>query len=736
MEKKRVIVQGSVIIDRLIKRKDFLENFEIEKKVLWESPMCNVWDDICPLSDTKADYIIIDLLAVTYQIGLWENKVYTFNTVFQKSEMYKNISAGIKIIPFDKILQIDWKKILQVYMYYLRRVFKPNQIILIKGKKSEYEVMGEFLRKTRNVYTDYNKKIQQVEDFFCKEMGCLQIDLCDKFFSVCDECGTNNGLNYEEEFFENIVIALKEILLNQGEKNVYCTPDYGLVLGRMIRHYAHLQRTNLWWLFLDDSNFVDHIVLNLGQEFIRKYMVDLQKLKDKDYNSYEQLFKEYDFGVCQEIGKAIRCIEAIEKHNYSISNMDYSMIFRNNMRLKWKMIPIIQSELKKEEILGDIVVNEKNIEVCFQYLNLFLHKQYRKAINYALSNRDILKKAQKVDIWGSCISREIYNLNSGVIELAKYLYRCCCLHAFEKKVDIDEKLFGDNNLFGSAWRKSIIENEIQRKAENILQNSNAEWIILDLYDIVENCYSFKGEQFILETFSRNSLFFKKIQSNIEKYSYLEQSEMFLKGRMNKFIQFLKKRYKNKIILNRFYKQKQFINFGEKIVDFKNDKTQINRQNLFIRKWEQYFIDQTNCYVIDIATKFLGDDKFVWGGSPVHYENCFFEESIKITEEIITTSPIKRYYNQYSYATRIERMIRLLPKNRGNKTLDVLFNDYYLDKIMLQLDVEIIKKYNYTIQEIYQRHYASAVEMLSDYNFKNADSEELQIEILKICNWLL
>lgn len=125
-----------------------------------------------------------------------------------------------------------------------------------------------------------------------------------------------------------------------------------------------------------------------------------------------------------------------------------------------------------------------------------------------------------------------------------------------------------------------------------------------------------------------------------------------------------------------------------------------------------------------------------GGSPVHYENCFFEESIKITEEIITTSPIKRYYNQYSYATRIERMIRLLPKNRGNKTLDVLFNDYYLDKIMLQLDVEIIKKYNYTIQEIYQRHYASAVEMLSDYNFKNADSEELQIEILKICNWLL
>ena len=284
---------------------------------------------------------------------------------------------------------------------------------------------------------------------------------------------------------------------------------------------------------------------------------------------------------------------------------------------------------------------------------------------------------------------------------------------------------------------NVIHTEFFREAPAILQESSAEWIILDFFDLIESCFLYKGQQFILDAFGCNSPFFRTISSESTTFNWYEQPDAVVKERMDLFISFLCKRYSGNIILNRHYRSRYYITLDNQIVPFKGSKSDAdrNKQNNFIRKWEQYFINKTCCYYIDIAKNFLGDEYFVWSTSPVHYENIFFEESIKIIEEIVLNKPVQRKYDHYSYNTRIDRILRLLPHNRNTYVLNNMFNDYYLDKILLQMDCEIISKYKNIIEKIFMCEYDNWIEMLDNFDFEKNNALELKEHILSCYNIL-
>lgn len=733
--KKKISIHGSVVAKRLISNKNFKEAFGTSDVLLWESPFSTKLST-CNFNEADS-YLCIDLYAATYSLYFENDEVYTNNSNLKESDIYRQNFCKKNPVHFNEIFKQNWKKMIQKYIDNILKYYRPEQIILVKSEKSGYESTPYHCRVTQNQYISFNEKLNAIENYFAENTNCFVIDLCKYYFGQYRNGATNPNIDYEEEFYDDIVIALKKIINSEFIDKIYSKVEYRLVLLRYVKYYVHMLRSNLQKTLLNNLDFVDHIVLNLGRNQILKNIDILVYMKYSCCNSYDELFNKYDFSKCLDLKHAIRCIEAIDKGNYSIPNFDYSIIFNEDMRLKILMIPKIRQCLAKEEILGNIEITSNNIDVCFAYLNLFLRKQYRKATELILQNTDKLINPIAVDIWGSCISREIYNLTSGRLTLNKYLYRSCCLHAFADKVDVDETSFEDSSLFGGMWRRNVIHAEFFREAPTILEESLAQWIVLDFFDLTEICFSYKGQEVILDSFGRSCQFFKIISSECTTFNWYEQPNERVKERMDLVISFLLKRYADRIILNRHYRSRYKITLNNQIIPFERHETneQWNKKNRFIRKWEQYFIDKTSCYSIDIAKNFLGDEYFVWSPSPVHYENIYFEESIKIMEEIILNKPLQRKYEKYSYSSRIERILRLLPQNKNTVVLSNMFNEYFLDKILLQMDCELISKYKDCIEKIYLCEYDNWINMLDNFDFDKNDALELKEHILSVYNIL-
>lgn len=733
MSKLDVTILGSVIAKRLIHNKSFNDSFNVVEELLWESPLSR--KSYHHEFKNNNSILLVDLYAMSYSLFSDDNgKIYTNNTKLKEGELFNSVFAKKTPISFGQILQLDWKKMLRKYIDNILRCFPSDKIVLIKSEKSGYETTPFHCRATKNNVREFNQNMEIIENFFVSETDCYVVDLCKYYFGCYENNVANVNMNYEEEFFTDITTAVKRIYSEKFETKVYDIPDFGFVLDRYARFYNHMLRSNLQGVLLNNSDIADHIVLAMGKEQIIKHKDNLAKIKANKYTTLDELFNKFSFTQCNDLKCIIRCIEAIDKGNYAIPNFDYSVIFKENMRLRILMIPRIKARLQQEQILSNVEVTVDNIEICFTYLNLFLSKQYRKAVEYVLANADKLQTPIMVDIWGSCISREIYNLNSGVIKLDKYLYRSSCIHAFSEPVEVDVSMFDNAEQFSGGWRRDVVRSEFMREASTQLENSNAEWIVMDLFDLVEECYALNGKPFILDAFGRNSPFFRKMKKDCVDFFWYEQPDEIVQERMDALIKFLTKRYGNNIILNRHLRTGYRININNEIIPFDSYAQELrNSHNQFIRKWEQYFIDKTACYRIDIAKDFLGDEMFVWSASPVHYEDEFFSQSIRIIEEIIINKPTQKEFNEYPYSVKLDRILRLLPKNHGKVIMERLFGETYLDRIVLNLDCNVISKYKAVLEKIHLCNYADMEEMLLRFDFGIYDAVELKEQIFNNCD---
>jgi len=126
----------------------------------------------------------------------------------------------------------------------------------------------------------------------------------------------------------------------------------------------------------------------------------------------------------------------------------------------------------------------------------------------------------------------------------------------------------------------------------------------------------------------------------------------------------------------------------------------------------------------------------------------FQKSFEIVESVMFDSPLcdaagKYVYNldaEYIiidlYTARIERILRFIPQNRTSKILEKIFDDYYLDKILLQMDVGVIEQYREILEDIYECEYGNYIDMLENYPFEKKNSIALKEYILRNCDLML
>ncbi len=119
------------------------------------------------------------------------------------------------------------------------------------------------------------------------------------------------------------------------------------------------------------------------------------------------------------------------------------------------------------------------------------------------------------------------------------------------------------------------------------------------------------------------------------------------------------------------------------------------------KWQNYFVEQTGCYCIDLAKYFLGDDQSLFGVSIVHYEEGFNQEVFKYVDYIIQKQPEKKIFDDYSNILKIERLIELKSNNSDLSLIKPLFHHSEYDSYLFSLSLEELKEMQEQEPEKYQ-----------------------------------
>lgn len=73
------------------------------------------------------------------------------------------------------------------------------------------------------------------------------------------------------------------------------------------------------------------------------------------------------------------------------------------------------------------------------------------------------------------------------------------------------------------------------------------------------------------------------------------------------------------------------------------KAALVKKKKFLNRWQKYFEEQMDCYVLDYAGQYEADDLCVSGAFMVHYEKEFYEKGYEALVDIIYKGHGKKRY---------------------------------------------------------------------------------------------
>lgn len=256
-----------------------------------------------------------------------------------------------------------------------------------------------------------------------------------------------------------------------------------------------------------------------------------------------------------------------------------------------------------------------------------------------------------IDIFGSCVSRDIFNVCKQFSNcLGCYIARTSIVGLFYKPVDLNQI----NINLASSFQKRMVENDIYKTSFSKLRESNSSFLLVDFVDTVrfrlakiENTYvtfssefanGTKGQRFILNSISDDNTFVCNDLSvyidyfcNEIKKIYEESNLILHKVRWsNQYIPSIDSHNNvdNKVVC--MGGRKNLINFSDELIKVNNimNKRIAYLENCFLNNFPK-------AKILDLSELNLAaDENHVWGLSPVHKEHRYYEEAMKILNEII------------------------------------------------------------------------------------------------------
>ncbi len=623
------------------------------------------------LEENPAEFLVIDMCYTAgHALCRWKDQVFTKNPKFKQSTFYAEHEAEIEEIDVMRDQQFDWKPYMDRYLELVGRYFDADHIILVKSRCPLWYVTHTHVRKlSKKSRRAYNKRIKQLEDYFVEKMNPYVIDIYSHYYVDFNHKKGFTMSSYEKPFYHHAKRLISMIIRTQPEQRVFRDQEYFIRLGRFIKYYDNLYAKNNVALFMDDGVFLDHLVLQLSREILAEYESDLVAVQAAGYRSIDEILENYNFKFSALFRECLRAVRAVEAGDIYDSSVDYELIFQYHLKLIDPFMELVKKEIEKTGVIeGELWINRFHCRNYYRALLLYRSGKQGALKKFVLNLggsvtekakcKELLRKAGKetgnslqasmramnyyyepvlVDLWGSCITREILNEDDGRFKIGKYAYRNSFLFAFDEPIPYDDSNFDDLSLFeNSSWRVGYIKSAFHKDLPQQLKQTESQWLLLDFYDLICDVVEYQGGILTADSEVRGLKFYKQIKEECRITSIdAVLSEEEIKERFGVFIQFIKERYGKNIIFVRADVKTRFLDFTRSMKPIRGYKKEtLLKKKKFLNKWQDYFLEHMDCHVIDNARKYHADDLCVSGAFMVHYEKEFYEKGYRQIRKII------------------------------------------------------------------------------------------------------
>ncbi len=638
--KRKVMLHGSNVVKKIFEKRSDTEIFDTAQIIsplsllsekypgsdsIGEMPKASLDIDKSfdsYLSANNCEYIAIDFYtAAALSMYRLDNSYYTASASFEKSAFFRNHKSDFEKVspPFDDdIIRACMEK----YADMITSHFDKDKIILVRVKLSDKYVLDKQLRngKSRNAV---NRRIKELEDIFIRLADPVVIDISDRYIMDGSE---DSVCAYEPHFYKHTDRILSEIF-SSTTKTCFDEKAHDIYIDRVIRYYENMTARACHRWIMDDSTACGKLLRYTSSAFIGKnkeFFVKLSALPYAELSDVKTIFKDDKTAV--DIVKAADAVDSILGDDFSLSQQHYSIVFENNFTIKSLLAK------KLTESTGRYV-SESTAEAV-----LLLYNDSEKLESYFEMN-----PVAKVDIWGSCVSRESVKPEDGFICVNKYIFKQPPVLAFENAINYNIPLSADS-FSGSAWRRRTIKEAFLREGIDTLSNSDSSWLIVDFYNLISRMCVFSNGMFETDDSIQRTKFFEDIKDKCRlTYLFDEKSDEFCEQQMKRFAEFVISRYGKNIILIKLRPNDRYITLDGKLLPLQTDD-RYQEKLCFIRKFEELFTQLTDCYVIDLTKYYYSDDKFPLGGAHIaHFEAQFYKDCCKSITEIIRGNK-NRYYS--------------------------------------------------------------------------------------------
>lgn len=626
-DKPSGLIIGSSILYRILSSG---KNFRIDRTGMYLSPLSlgaeimhkanenmdtalalDVSKDISGYIKNNAfDFVAVDFFtAATVSLFRHTNNgdcFYSNTGKLRCSEFYeKHRDQWIRIrAPFGETL---WKPLLKNFAEKLSSAVPSEKIILFRCNISSWRKKGLMLRTTPE-NERRNRLMREMEDYFISLVDPAVVALSDKYFVEDD-----TEITFEAEYYSDAYKAAVDIVSGKGRTYVD-SPDAQTWFDRVMRYYESMTLRSYHKRLLDMSNAADKIVAYTSVDFCARNserIIRLKRAGKSDLISVKGFF-ENDKGA-EEIVQAAEIINLVEKGNLTKPYDFYKPAFDGH----YNIVKKIAYQLSKE--LG-ASVEERSAELVFLLRG---KPQLRRYMSEHCNHT--------VDIWGSSVSRESVNLCREAF-VGSFVQMQPAIFALEKPIEYE--IPDDIGLFcKSRYRRKVLEDAFKRKGIETLEDSAAQWIVVDFYNLICTMAEFHGEVFVLDDFLHRTEFYKNIKKDITECCLFEKRDMkFCFEGITKFSNEILDIYGENIILIKTEPKNRYINHDFRLCELPDIMHDIKKK--FISLCEERFAGITGCYVIDISKNFYSSDDYPLGGRDItHYEAEFYRQTAEFISRI-------------------------------------------------------------------------------------------------------
>ena len=236
---------------------------------------------------------------------------------------------------------------------------------------------------------------------------------------------------------------------------------------------------------------------------------------------------------------------------------------------------------------------------------------------------------KEIDIFGSCVTRDAFNSpQASNYTMNQYFARTSLISLYSPSLDIKKE--GIN--LDSQFQQRIVFFDLNKVFRSHIATSNTSFLLIDFiderFDVLKHRDSFLTKSSEYQRSNLPNILNTQIVEKDDKYFQMWEHAA------QKLIKDISHRKSNSVVLHHAYWRKEYRDKDGTIKLFPDQK-RIEYNNGILNRMYSFVesISQGLIVSINLEDDYVADSSHIWGLSPFHYENKYYDDFINKLNEI-------------------------------------------------------------------------------------------------------